>query len=129
MQCPVIGDRMGKGRVLRGKAQRATKLKFHTEWKTVLWGRKACPAGCVLSHWEMGKGGQGRGRAAVEGTGPPPAGPVCLFPGSAGITAPESWKNFKSLGTIHSTNHIPDRQCLRRKQGPASDSQGPGGPD
>lgn len=82
----------------------------------------------MISHREKDKGGQDRGQAAVEGMGSPPAGPICLFPGSARITALESWENFKSLGTIHSTNHVPDMQRLRRKQGPASDSWGPGGP-
>jgi len=120
---------MGKGRCSEAlHRERAAKLKFHTEWKTVLWGRKACPAGCVLSHREKDQGGQGRGRAAMEGMGSPPTGPICLFPRSARITTPESWKNFKSLGTIHSTNHVPDMQGLRRKQGPASDSQGPDAP-
>lgn len=65
-----MGDIMGKGRVLRGGAERGsdkTEISHCTENSPVDKKTKACPAGSVLSHWEKDKGGQGRGQAALGG--------------------------------------------------------------
>ena len=69
----VMGDIMGKGRVLRGRAERGSdknEISHCMENSPVdkkKKKKKACPAGSVLSHWEKDKGGQGRGQAALEG--------------------------------------------------------------
>lgn len=94
-------------------------MTFHTEWKTAIWGRNACPAGNVLSHQEKDKGGQGRGPTAWKEWAPLLLGPPVYSPRSARITALESWKGSESLTTIHSTNPVPGCQRLRseREQG------------
>lgn len=127
----VMGDIMGKGRVLRGGAERGsdkTEISHCTENSPVDKKTKACPAGSVLSHWEKDKGGQGRGQAALGGG----EGSFCC----AYLSIPQelwshSWKSFESLSTIHSTDHVPAREKAQKgmraghTQGPASDSLGP----
>ena len=78
--------------------------------------KKACPVGSVFGYREKVKGGLGRGQAALEGVGPPPAAPTCLVPGHSEVTALESWKSFESFSTIHSMNYVPVTQSEVRKR-------------
>lgn len=47
-----------------------TKMSFHTEWKRVLQGSKACPAGSVPSHWQKDKVARAGGRQPWKGWAP-----------------------------------------------------------
>ena len=120
MVIPWMGDITGKGRVLGGRAERGSDRKEISHWvgnsPVNNNNKEACPVGSVFGYREKDKGGPGRGQAALEGVGPPPAAPTCLFPGHSEVTALESWKSFESFSTIHSMNYVPVTQSEVRKR-------------